>query len=71
MEKRMNEEAEKLLMMFIKDGYKNVTGKIGKKTALAMMCYVNKDAKLQQIVNNGDYTALLKYRAHPQAGESK
>ena len=61
----MNEEAEKLLMMFIKDGYKNVTGKIGKKTALAMMSYVNKDAKLQQIVSNSDYSAMLKYRTTP------
>jgi len=58
----MSEEAEGLLMMFIKDGYKNFTGKIGKKTAMAMMNYVNKDAKLQRIVNNSDYSALLKYR---------
>ena len=64
----MSDEAEKLLMMFIKDGYKNVTGKISKKTALAMMNYVNGDAKLQQIVNNGDYSALLKHRTPANAG---
>ena len=58
----MDEYEEKLLMMFIKVGYKNVTGKIGKKTLFAMMKYANSNARLQQIVNNGDYSALLKYR---------
>jgi hypothetical protein len=58
----MSEEAEKLLMMFIRDVYKNTSGKISKKSALATMRYVNGDIELQRIVNNSDYPAVLKYR---------
>ncbi len=36
-------DANELLMMFIVDGYKSHTGKISKKTAMAMMAYVNDD----------------------------
>jgi hypothetical protein len=54
-------EANKLLMMFIVDGYKSHTGKISKKTAIAMMNYVNGEQALQQLINQGDYSAALKH----------
>ena len=56
----MSIEANKLLMMFIKDGYSS-TGKITKKTALAMMRSVGSDSELQSLVNNGDNSGILKH----------
>ncbi len=57
----MSEEANKLLMMFIVDGYKSMTGNISKKTAIAMMKYVATDNDLQRLVNNSDYRAVLSH----------
>lgn len=54
-------DANKLLMMFIKDSYKSPTGKPSKKTALALMKFVGSDQKLQELVNNGEYEAILNY----------
>ena len=53
--------ANELLMMFIVDGYKSQTGKISKKTALAMMKFVRSDEVLGGLVNNSDYKSILKY----------
>ncbi len=55
-------EANKLLMMFIVDGYESYTGKISKKTARAMMKYVSKDKTLQGLVNRGDPSLILKHK---------
>ena len=57
----MNEEAKKLLLMFITDGYKSQTGKISKKTAIAMMKYVSSDDDLQMMVNNSDWAGIRKH----------
>ena len=57
----MEGEANKLLMMFIKDGY-SASGKITKKTAIAMMRYVATDKKLQQLVNECDNTGILNHQ---------
>lgn len=55
-------EANKLLMMFIKDSYKSVGGKPTKKTAIAVMKFVASDQKLQNLINNGDHAAILNYK---------
>ena len=55
-------EANKLLMMFIKDSYKSVNGKPTKKTAIALMKFVASDPELQGLINNGDHTAILNYK---------
>ncbi len=55
----MNNEANRLLMMFIVDGYKSRTGKISKKTALAMMQYVRSDKELQGLICSSDYKKVL------------
>tara|TARA_R110000850_G_C9765640_1_gene446865 strand:+ start:191 stop:385 length:195 start_codon:yes stop_codon:yes gene_type:complete len=57
----MNEEAKKLLLMFIKDGYKSTAGTVSKKTAIAMMRYVQSDSDLQQLVNNSDWRGVLNH----------
>ena len=59
----MKEDAEKLLMMFIKDAYASPSGKICKETGLALMKYVASDPELQRLVNSGDTQEILKYRA--------
>ena len=59
----MNEEASKLLMMFIVDGYKSQTGKISKKTAMAMMKYVASDGELFDLIGSSDYKAVLSHKA--------
>ena len=59
----MSEEANKLLMMFIIDGYKSRTGTISKKTAMAMMAYVGSDNELQDMVGSSDYKAVLSHKA--------
>lgn len=58
----MTDEANKLLMMYIVDGYRSQTGKISKKTAIATMKYVGGDKKLRQLVNIGDYKEVLKHK---------
>ena len=58
-----NCEAQKLLMMFINDGYSS-TGKITKKTAIQMMKYVAGDQDLQVYVNNSDRKSILNH-PHP------
>lgn len=60
------EEVEKLLMMFIKDGY-SFSGKISKKTAIAMMKFVEKDSDLQRYVINGDNKSLLNHKIKVQS----
>jgi hypothetical protein len=64
----MGNKAKKLLMMFIKDGYESSTGKISKKTALAMMNYVRSDGELQRLVNNSDWRGLINHNLtnHPE-----
>ncbi len=58
----MNDEAEELLMMFVKDSYKSATGSPSKKTAMALMKYVASDPELQKLVNIGDYNAITKHK---------
>ena len=56
----MNDEAVKLLMMFINDAY---NGKCPtKKTALSMMHFVAKYNELQRMVNASDSNAILSYK---------
>lgn len=57
----MNEKAQELLMMFIKDSYSG-SGKITKATALKMMKFVESQEELQNHVNHGDKARILKYR---------
>jgi len=64
----MNEEAQKLLMMFIRDGY-SASGNISKPTALAMMKFVRADKELQRLVNMGDWKSVKNY-SPGLAGES-
>lgn len=56
----MDEQANKLLMMFINDGYSS-SGKISKKTAIAMMKFVESTKGLQFLVNNGDTKSILQF----------
>lgn len=52
----------KLLMMFVKDGY-SASGKISKKTAMAMMRFVGADKKLQSHINSSDWKSVLNHDA--------
>lgn len=54
-------KANKLLMMFINDGY-SANGKISKKTALEMMKFVSCDCNLQMHVNNSDRKSILNHK---------
>ena len=58
----MNDAAQELLMMFIKDSYKSSTGKPSKKTAIALMKYVASDTELQRLVNSGDHNGILNHK---------
>ena len=58
----MKIDANELLMMFIVDGYKGSTGKISKKTGIAMMHYINSDQKLQDLINGSDYKGVLNHK---------
>jgi hypothetical protein len=58
----MKVNKNRLLMMFIIDGYKSSTGKISKKTAIEMMKYVGQDKELQRLINNSDYSGVLKHQ---------
>lgn len=62
----MNEEANKLLMMFINDTYRSHTGKISKRTALATMRFVENEKGLQHKVNIGDEKAILSHNIATQ-----
>ena len=57
----MSEQAQELLMMFIRDGY-SPSGKISKSTALKMMKFVYENPELQALVNNGDNKSIVKFR---------
>ena len=57
----MNQEAEKLLMMFIKDIYKNKNGNPSKKTALSAMTYVSHNPELSRYVNDSDWIKVVNY----------
>lgn len=59
---------EELLMMFINVGYSQ-TGKVNKSTALAMMRYVNNDSDLQNKVNQGNNSEILKHK--PKCNKSE
>ena len=56
----MDDEAQKLLMMFVKDGYKG-GGKTCKATAIAMMKFVAANKELQRLVCNSDYSGILAF----------
>ena len=58
----MSDEANKLLMMFIKDSYKSANGKPTKKTAIALMRFVASNPELQGLVNDGDHAAILNFK---------
>ena len=60
---------QELLMMFIKDSYASATGKPSKKTAIAMMRYVEADEVLQGRINNSDYKAILNHKPLPPSKE--
>jgi hypothetical protein len=55
-------KANELLMMFIKDSYKSSTGKPSKKTVIALMKFVASQPELQQVINDGDYAEILKFK---------
>ena len=57
----MSEEAQKLLNMFIIDVYSE-SGKIKKKTAIAMIRYVEKYDELQYAVNNTDNKKIMEFK---------
>ena len=57
----MNEDAQELLMMFIKDGYSR-SGKVSKKTALRMFNFVNTNKELANHVNSGDWKNVLSHK---------
>ena len=54
-------ESNKLLMMFVRDGYANASGKPRKKTALALMKFVSQDKKLEQLISNSDWAKVESY----------
>jgi hypothetical protein len=62
----MGEEAQKLLMMFINDGYSS-SGKVSKATAIAMMRLVRRSDELQDHVNNSDHKAIKNYRFNSES----
>jgi hypothetical protein len=55
-------EANRLLMMFVKDSYNSANGKPTKKTAIALMKFVANSPSLQCLVNNGNHAAILNYK---------
>lgn len=57
----MNEEAQELLMMFVRDGY-SPSGRVSKTTAKKMMKFVSKYPELQNLVNNGDSKGILNFK---------
>lgn len=57
----MNEQAQELLMMFIRDGY-SASGKVSKSTVIKMMKFVYEHPELQNLVNNGDNKGIIKFR---------
>jgi len=59
----LSEDGNALLMMFVVDTYKSPTGKVSKKTALAMMKYVCSDNELHKLVLGSDYKGILKHKS--------
>lgn len=57
----MSDDAQKLLMMFIRDSYQG-SGKPRKETLLAMMTLVGGSKELQRLVNIGYSSKILEYR---------
>lgn len=57
----MSDEAQELLMMFIRDGYSS-SGKVSKATAVKMINFVSANPGLQNLVNIGDSKSILKFR---------
>ncbi len=55
-------EANKLLMMFIKDTYKTASGKPSKKTAMALINFVASEKGLQEVINGGDNAEILNFK---------
>lgn len=56
----INDEAHKLLMMFIGDAYSQ-TGRPSRRTVVSMMAFVNKVNGLQSVVNNGTPHEISKF----------
>lgn len=65
---KMNEQAQELLMMFVRDGYSQ-SGNISRKTAIKMMRFVASKNDLQSHITNGDNEAILNYRMEDNNNE--
>ena len=57
----MEDKAQELLMMFIRDSY-SPSGKVSKQTAIKMMNFVSEYPELQILVNNGDNKGIVKFK---------
>jgi hypothetical protein len=60
--KIMNDEAQKLLMMFIRDSYKNQSGKPSRGTSLKLMKFVRDNPELSQLIGNSDWNGVLNHK---------
>jgi hypothetical protein len=58
----MEDEAQKLLMMFIRDLYKNQSGKPSRGTALKLMTFVRNNPELSQLIGNSDWNGVLNHK---------
>lgn len=67
---QIHDEAFELLMMFINDGY-SPSGKVSKKTALAMMRFVGKVDGLQYVVNGGCPSELIEFNIKAAMEQTK
>lgn len=57
----MNDDAMKLLMMFINDAY-SASGKITRKTTINMIRFIGSEPELQKVVNIGDTNSILNFK---------
>lgn len=57
----MNDDAMKLLMMFINDAY-SASGKITRKTTINMIRFIGSKPELQKAVNIGDTSSILNFK---------
>jgi len=57
----MTNDAQELLMMFIRDAYSS-SGKISKSTAIKMMRFAGNNEELQNHVNNACKKSILSFR---------
>lgn len=64
-------KSHELLMMFVKDGYKSLHGKVSKKTGIALFNYVNADTELSYLVDNSDYNGILQYKINNQGKQNE